>query len=333
MKLACALFFTAAAAAQSWIAQNSGTTASLRGVGAAPGGVVWAGGTGGAWLRTADAGATWSAGRVPGAAELDFRDVHAVDDRVAYLLSSGPGDKSRIYRTADGGKQWTLQFTNPDAKGFFDALAFWDARHGMVVGDPVDGHFVVLVTADAGRHWERRPTPSALPEEGAFAASGTCLVVSGTGDAWFASGGPRGARVFHTSDRGATWTVAATPVRNDGPAAGIFSLAFSTAGRGLAVGGDYTRPDDAARNVAITVDGGRTWTAPAGPPPTGFRSAVAWLPARNLWIATGTSGSDASADGGLTWTRFDTGAFNALSVSGAGAWAVGPRGRIARLGP
>ena len=53
-----------------------------------------------------------------GASELDFRDVHAVDDRKAYLLSIGEGKKSRIYQTTDGGKSWTLEFMNPDAKAF-----------------------------------------------------------------------------------------------------------------------------------------------------------------------------------------------------------------------
>ncbi len=319
--------------AQSWDLQNSGTTASLRGVSAVNARVVWASGSGGTFLKTTDGGSTWAAAKVPGAEALDFRDVHGVDERVAYLLSSGPGDKSRIYRTADGGQQWRLQFTNPDAKGFLDAFAFWDARHGIVVGDPVDGRFVVLTTGDGGEHWERRPTPPAMPEEGAFAASGTCLVVAGTREAWFATGGPKGARVFRTVDGGAAWTVAVTPIRNDGPSAGIFSVAFSDVRHGIAVGGDYNQPAETTGNVAVTMDGGRTWTTSPGAPPAGFRSAVAWLAPRNLWIAAGTSGSDSSADGGKTWKRFDTGAFNAIGVAGADAWAVGPRGRIARFRP
>jgi photosystem II stability/assembly factor-like uncharacterized protein len=332
MKFGFAVFLAAAAMAQSWELQNSGTTASLRGVSAVNARVVWASGSGGTFLKTTDDGSTWAAAKVPGAEELDFRDVHAVGERVAYLLSSGPEDRSRIYRTGDGGAHWRLLFTNPDAKGFFDSFAFWDARHGIVVGDPVDGRFVVLTTNDGGEHWERRPTPPAIPEEGAFAASGTCLVVSGKSEAWFATGGPKGARVFHTADGGASWTVAVTPIRNDGPSAGIFSLAFFDARHGVAVGGDYNQPAETRGNVAVTVDGGRTWTA-SGAPPAGFRSAVAWLSGRKLWIATGTSGSDFSTDGGRTWKRFDGGAFNAIGVADGDAWAVGPRGRIARFRP
>jgi photosystem II stability/assembly factor-like uncharacterized protein len=270
---------------------------------------------------------------VPDARDLDFRGVHAVNDRTAYLLASGEGNKSRIYKTTDRGNRWTLQYTNPDPKGFFDGLAFWDAAHGMVVGDPVDGRFVVLATADGGVHWDRRNGPEAFAGEGAFAASNTCLAVRGNLDAWFATGGTTGARVFHSLDGGRSWTVAVTPIRHDGPSAGIFSLAFSDDRRGVAVGGDYTKPADDYSNIAVTDDGGKTWTAPSSPPPRGFRSAVVFLRDRRMWISTGTSGSDFSLDG-RSWRPFDTAAHNALSFvpSGAG-WAVGPNGGIARFVP
>src|SRR5436190_4521953 len=126
------LLAATAAAAQTWTPQTSNTTASLRGLVAVDDRVAWASGTGGAYLLTTDGGAHWTAAKVPGAETLDFRDVHALDDKTAWLMSIGPGDKSRIYRTGDGGKNWTLQFTNPDAEGFFDAIAFWDASPGIV---------------------------------------------------------------------------------------------------------------------------------------------------------------------------------------------------------
>ena len=84
-----------------------------------------------------------------------------------------------------------LQHTNPDPKGFLDALAFWDADHGLALGDPVEGRFVILATDDGGKTWIRIPPggmPAALPGEGAFAASGTCLVVQGDRNAWFGTG-------------------------------------------------------------------------------------------------------------------------------------------------
>ena len=330
-RLTILTLLAANATAQSWVTHASGTTASFRGISAVSAKIVWVSGTGGTYLVTSDGGETWRLGSVPDAQQLDFRDVHGVDDYTAYLLSSGPGEKSRIYKTTDGGAHWTLQFTNPDPKGFLDAFSFWDPTHGIVLGDPVDSKFVILTTDNGGETWERQPGPAALSNEGAFAASGTCLITTGRREAWFASGGPHAARAFHTKDGGQTWTAGPTPVRNDGAAAGIFSLAFSDPLHGIAAGGDYNKPNDGSSNIAVTSNGGKTWTEPEGRHPAGYRSAVAYVPERRMWITVGTSGSDVSFDGGNTWKTFDTGAYNAVSFAGGVGWAVGPNGRLAQF--
>ena len=325
------IFLAGAAFAQSFTAQQPATNAGLRGVWAVSEKVVWASGTHGICLRTIDGGATWRATTVPpGAEALDFRDVQGVDENAAYLLSIGTGDTSRVYKTTDGGAHWTLSLQNPDAKGFFDEMAFWDATHGILVGDQVDGQMVVMSTEDGGKTWQRRKMPPALAGEGAFAASGTGITVLGTSDVWIGTGGKDAARVYHSKDGGLTWTVAATPIRADSAAAGIFSLAFSDAMHGVAVGGDYNKANDETGNIAVTADGGATWTKPDGTAPKGFRSAVAYLADRKLWIAAGPSGADVSTDGGRNWKQFDTGDYNAISfVSSQAGWAVGARGRIA----
>jgi len=318
------LLIAFAASAQSWIPQESGTTASLRGVSAVDSKTVWASGTKGAYLRTTDGGATWHAATVPGAADLDFRAIRAFDEKTAIVLSAGPGEKSRVYKIA--GDQARLVFTNPDPKGFFDGLTFWDASHGILIGDPVDGRFVIFTTADGGESWKRQKGPSALANEGAFAASNTCLIVRGAREAWFGTGG---ARVFHSLDGGETWSVARTAMPS-GQSAGIFSLAFSDGRHGIAVGGDYTKPKEAAP-VAITNDGGKSWSA--GGSTSGYRSGVAYFADQKMWIAVGTSGSDVSVDDGRTWKSFDSGDYNALTVAVGGAWVVGPRGATAKFKP
>ena len=335
MKLLLTLFLTVGAFAQSWSIQSSGTDASLRGVSAVSPMAVWASGSRGTWLRTADGGKTWLTGQVAGAADLDFRGVRGFDERTAILLSSGSGNKSRIYKTNDGGAHWALLFTNPDAKGFLDGIAFWDARRGIVLGDAVNGHMTVFTTADGGEHWVRRQTPPAVANEGAFAASNSSLALLGKKEVWFGTGGQGAGRVYHSKDAGETWTVAATAIRNDTASAGIFSVAFRDAKRGMAVGGEYSKDKETQGNIVVTRDGGLTWMAhPAalsGAAPHGFRSAVIYLAARKMWIATGTSGSDYSQDDGITWRQFDEGSFNALSSAGGALWAVGAKGRIGRL--
>ena len=307
--------------AQSWVPQESGTTASLRGVSAIDAKVVWASGTKGTYLRTIDGGATWKAMTVPGATDLDFRAIHAFNEKTAILLSIGPGEKSRVYRVTND--QARLVFTNPDPKGFFDGLAFWDASHGILIGDPVDGRFVVFTTSDGGESWKRQKTPAALANEGAYAASNTCIIVRGAREVFFGTGA---GRVFHSTDGGETWSVAKTPMEG-GASAGLFSLAFN--GRtGIAVGGDYNKPAESAGNIEVTEDGGKTWTAPASGP-GGYRSAVALF--EKMWIAVGTSGSDVSTDDGKSWKQFDSGNYNAVSFANGAGWAVGPKGAVAKF--
>jgi photosystem II stability/assembly factor-like uncharacterized protein len=333
MRLLVVALCPVAADAQ-WDTQDFGTTARLRGLSVVDGRVAWASGADGTVLRTVDGGETWDRKFVPNAADLDFRDIEAVDEQVAVLLSIGVGDLSRIYRTTDGGETWTLRHANPDPDGFLDALAFWDADHGLAMGDPVGGRFVILTTDDGGETWSRidsQGLPEALPGEGAFAASGTCLVVHGDRHAWI---GTSGGRVFGSQDRGRTWTAHETPIRSESPASGVFSLAFRDAEHGVAVGGDYERPDLGGRNVAVTFDGGRTWRTPEGPGPDGYRSAVAVIPGTEgpTLVAVGPTGTDWSRDGGETWERIGDEGFHAVDFAGEDAgWAVGEDGRIARF--
>jgi photosystem II stability/assembly factor-like uncharacterized protein len=298
--------------------------------------VAWASGTQATVLRTTDAGRTWSDRSIPGGPDLDIRDIHAVDDRTAYALSIGEGEKSRIYKTTDGGSTWTLTFTNRDPRGFLDALAFWDPVHGIALGDPVDGRFLILTTDDGGITWRRIPDgglPPAEPGEGAFAASGTCVVVSANGHSWFGTGGARLSRVFRSTDRGRTWTAHETTVRAGTPSSGVFSVAFSDDDHGIAVGGDYKDTGRAREIVALTSDGGRTWRRPEGQEPGGYRSAVAFVPgARGRdAVVVGPTGTDESRDGGETWQRLGTTGYNTVEFAGPWiGWAVG-EGVIARL--
>ena len=317
---------------------NANTTNHFRGLCAVDHNIIWASGTAGTFLTTTNGGDTWRVGKVQGAHELDFRDVEAVDSQTAWLLSSGDGPQSRIYKTTDAGRQWTLQFQNENPRAFFDALAFWDARHGIALSDPVDGRFLLLTTTNGGTTWTpiQAALPAALPNETAFAASGTCLVVQGQSHVWFGTGGATRARVFRSTDRGRTWSVSNTPLLAGADSAGIFSLAFRDERNGAAIGGNYKKPETTTRNFAFTQDGGVTWHNRDGKFPSGFRSAVAWVRAAdNQWllVAVGTSGSDILKPS-WSWRKLDNENHNTLSIARfdrSAIWAAGPKGRIARL--
>ncbi len=317
-----------------WTMQTSGVTVRLRGVSAVNERVAWASGAGATVLRTVDGGTTWQKLNVTDET-LDFRDVDAVDEQTAYVLGAGNGPASRIYKTTDAGKTWRLQFKNEDPKAFLDAMTFWDTDHGIVFGDAVDLKFYVLITADGGRTWSRVATanlPPAQGNEGAFAASGTNVAVVGKSHAWIGTGAAAKSRVLRTSDRGRTWQVADTPLASGG-SAGIFSIAFRDEKHGVIAGGDYQKEQEAVDNLAVTNDGGVTWTLVKGL--SGFRSVVAYVPGAKTptLVALGPSGGDYSTDDGRTWTPITGPGFDTFSfVPGKQiGWGAGANGKIGRL--
>lgn len=330
-----------------WVLQNSTSTASLRGIHVVGGGIAWASGSHGTVLRTEDGGYMWqSCSMPPGADQLDFRAIWAFGDDTALIMSSGPGDQSRLYRTTDGCSHWKLLSTNSAPDGFWDALTFDSAEHGLLLGDPVHDHFVLLETHDGGLTWTplQQPGLETRPNgAGAFAASNSSLVdhpgtplAFGTTGGWvyvqsWLGAGSQPEPPGNAAQLQPQWTSFATPLSTAGPSAGVFSLAFRPASAGhpallMAVGGDYTQPGNPTGTAAWSSDGGMHWTA-ATQPPHGYRSSVEWDADDHVWIAAGTNGSDLSRDDGKTWQPLDNGNWNALSLP----WIVGPSGRIGKL--
>jgi photosystem II stability/assembly factor-like uncharacterized protein len=285
-------------------------------------------------LRTTDRGATWQSVGPAGTQDLQFRDVEAFDADHAVILSVGDTpDAFRVYATADAGRHWTLGFQNDEPGAFYDCMTFFDRNRGLAVSDPPDGKkFRIIATNDGGFSWHvvsSAGMPDALPGEAAFSASGQCITSDHGHRAWFGTGGAAQARVFRSDDRGQTWTVSATPIPG-GPTSGVNALAFRGQQRGIAVGGDFLAPTASPNSFALTRDGGRTWSSVAGAP-SEYRSGVTWVDGHTA-IAVGISGSDVSTDGGLTWTRFDSGSFDTVDcASPVACWASGASGRVAYL--
>ena len=105
-------------------------------------------------------------------------------------MASGPGNMSRIYKTRNGGETWKLQFSGTSQKFFLDALACISETECFALSDPVDGKFVLISTTD-GQNWKELPRdsmPAALPDEGAFAASNSCLAIFDKREIYFVTG-------------------------------------------------------------------------------------------------------------------------------------------------
>jgi photosystem II stability/assembly factor-like uncharacterized protein len=361
---ACAAAQSPAQAQTLWQMQNSGSTASLRGIDSVDGVVAWASGTDGTVLRTIDGGAHWTACAVPdaatGGATLDFRGVQAWDLDTAMVMASSPGEKSRLYETTDGCRTWTLLLKNPDApKGFFDSFQVFSKSfrngeptgYGLLLGDPVGGRFTLFeinATPYSLARVDSKDLIVPAKNSSAFAASNSCLVDYYKGTYGFITGGASAPYLVRIPYGEGTWrpgkqgpnVIAVTvklPLAAGQDSTGAFAIAQRLESTGaesapqiteVAVGGDDAKPNESAGTAAWSADGGQHWTA-STTPPHGYRSAVQWSEALRAWITVGTNGSDVSRDDGKTWQPLDNGNWNALSLP----YVVGPNGRIARLNP
>ena len=342
--------------------EQSNTTASLRGIHAAGPGVAWASGTNGTVLRTEDAGFVWQGCAMPpGAEKLDFRGVWAWDAMTAIVMSSGPGDQSRLYKTTDGCVSWKLLGTNSDKDGFWDAIAFSDRDNGYLLGDPVGGEIVLMRTSDGGAHWTRIDSPDlsvANGKLGFFAASNSSLMLTddpvlgnvalptlatgsaqGKGGKWI---GPYILNGDFLCDQKTgmshpercidhfAFKREPVPLAGKSEASGIFSIQARWDHAGIytmvAVGGDYKYPGNTAGTAAWAGGPDFHWTV-ARRPPHGYRSAVAWDADDKVWFTAGPNGTDISRDDGRTWQSLESGSWNAISLP----WLVGPNGRIGKL--
>ncbi len=330
--------------------QDSGTANGLIGVSPVNARVVWASGRNGTFVVTTDGGRTWKAGVVPGAETLQFRDVQGVSDRVAYLLSIGTGTDSRIYKTTDGGASWTMQFQNQDPNAFYDCFAFWRSNRGIAQSDSVNGRFPVIRTTD-GETWQDigDNLPPALAGEASFASSGTCVAAQGRRNAWIVTGGASPARVLATTDGGETWNAYDSPLRGS-PSAGIFSVAFRDAWRGMIGGGDLDPAAPPFDQTATSSDGGETWAITKAQPNIGTVYGLSYAgelgigrghrggdhdqaDANQTVVVTGPGGAAWTPDEGDTWFTLPgvTDYWGVAFGSPKTGWLVGTEGRILRI--
>ena len=323
--------------ADPWQVIQLDTKASLRGLHVFSESTIWASGTGGTIVHSTDSGKTWSLKVVPGAENLDFRDIHAINSQTIVAITSGT--PACVYRSTDGGSNWQRVYENKDEKIFLDALSFLNKKNGIIMGDPIDGKIFLLTTSDGGVSWKPADnSPQTRPGEAGFAASGTNMITTSGSNIFIALGSALKGEVSETSriaisrDAGKQWTMASVPILRD-PSSGIFSVCFINQKCGVVVGGNYTLADAKTHNYAVSSDGGMTWTVPKGAkPPSGFRSCVIHAQHRGApcAITVGPSGTDISFDLGHTWQRISETGFHSIQFSpdGSRGWASGSNGRI-----
>lgn len=304
------IFLTLSIAALNLRAQRievlqQGNPASIRGLCVVDDRVAWVSGSKGTIAITKDGGKTWDWQQVKGFEKSDFRDIEAFSSKEAIIMSSGT--PALILKTTDGGQNWKVKYKNTDTACFFDAMDFSDRLNGYVLGDPIDGKFVLMETKDGGETWYPfKKCPNALRDEAAFAASGTCLRAE-RNKLVIVTGGSRG-RLIEYSPASNLWDYSPLPIVSGKPSQGAFSFAWSTNGTRVFVGGDYAN-DKKTDSVASYLSNRSNLIRSSTVGPEGFQSCVEYI-SGETFLSTGTPGCNLTTDGGKTWTQIDGSSYN-----------------------
>lgn len=170
-----AICLTSSAFAQ-WTSQDAHTKVNFYAVHAPSTDLAWASGGNGTVVRTLDGGHAWQACTVPpDTAHTDLRGVQAIDATTAVVMTSGKGERSRLYRTSDGCQTWKLVFTNPEESSSFVSMRRVTSKQIYVLGEPFDGKFQMYLSQDAGATWFLTDDPGLDADKGESAAASTLL--------------------------------------------------------------------------------------------------------------------------------------------------------------
>ncbi len=259
----------------------------------------------------------------------EFRAVAHTSTDFFMLSVANP---ALLYKTGSDGKM-ELVYTEAGEAVFYDAITFWNDQEGIAIGDSLNGCLSIIITRDGGNTWNKIPCsdlPDGIVGEGAFAASNTNIAVVGD-KTWIAT---TSSRIYFSDDRGKTWEIQETPIVKDAPTQGIYSISFYDENLGVAIGGDFTKPEANLANKAITEDGGQSWQLIADGQNPQYKSCVQFVPNSkgNGLIALGFTGISHSEDRGATWRKLsdDASFYTFRFLNDSVAYAAG-KNRIAKL--
>jgi len=319
-------FFPVIIKAQSIQISQQKKPSVIRGLSVVNDKTAWVSGSNGYVAVTNNGGKTWDWQQIKGYEKSEFRDIEAFSDNEAIIMSSGT--PALVLKTIDGGKSWQEKYRKIDSAYFFDAMDFTDSKHGYILGDPINNKFLLMETKDGGETWANAANlPDALPGEAAFAASGTCLR-SNNGCLYIVSGGKTSRMIIRAPGKN-VWSYNNLPLIYGKASQGAFSVVIGKNEK-IIVGGDYE--NDKETNLVAAICNTLPTLVFSNPQqgPAGYQSCVEYLK-NNIYLSTGTSGSNITTDGGKTWNKIDATSFNVCAKAKHGKLVLlaGNDGKIA----
>lgn len=234
---------------------------------------------------------------------LQFRSIAQNTD---FIFVANIGNPAGVFKIQKSNLSVQKVYSETNPKVFYDSLQFWNDKEGIALGDPTATCLSITITRDGGNSWQKVSCDQLPPvEEGeaAFAASNTNICIQGNAT-WLVSGGTK-ARVFYSSNKGASWEVFNTPIAQGSAMSGIFTADFYNNHIGMIAGGNYEAPSQNFLNKALSCDGGKTWKLIADHAHFGYASCIQFVPktkGREI-VSIGSTGIYYSSDQGANWEQ------------------------------
>lgn len=226
-------------------------------------------------FSTTDGGETWTS---PGRGDTPAGYYDFVNDATGYGIGM-PVRPGAVVRTDDAGASWVVVGeTMPP-----DAMDFADADHGWTVA--IEGNeYVVQSSADGGASWMEA---SRIHAESPGYAVDVSFIDPSTGYLADTEG-----RLWRTDDGGRTFAEVQTDGSLRGSQLSGYGFRFVDGDTGYVLAG---------RGLLTTIDGGRTWRAPAS---IDLESMDFIDPEHGWGSGPDDDGFVTTADGGTTWARY-----------------------------
>lgn len=284
---------------------------------------LWVGSDNGVIAVSENAGQQWQISRPGGrSANLNIRQIIAHDNRHAFILSSGRGERSRLLQTRNAGFSWR-QLYRGNGDEFLHCFAMIADGESYVLGESLAEDWHVIRSSNAS-HWIS--TRSGFAERAILNESasnyGNCVAFSnntwamGTKDA-------EQARLIYKSARELRFRVVNTPL-SAGQGNGIHAV-YPLGNRDILIAGGAEQGEPELYRYQAG-----EFTELPSPPLNGPLTHL--VVSENWLIAGNANGVYRSNDFGASWQSAHTGSMRALACSeDQHCWVITRDGELTRL--